>query len=245
MDSAAAEAEGGTVAPQQHIIVKRCLLSLAELNYLLEMAPEGNPGHSPFYLPFAKALYSLMKSRFPVWIISHAGFSVTPKNKKILTAPQESNAQRIEDVYGLNGQIEHKIAFLRTHVPKDVKLILIGHSVGSYIALHVLNRAPDLPVVHTFLLFPTIERMSTSPNGNFKSELPLTDVLQPFCLALTFYYGKTDGWCPIKYYEDMKKDFPEGNIYLCEKGLPHAFVLGFYQEMANTVADWISRLPRK
>lgn len=273
----------------------------------------GNPGHSPFYLPFAKALYSLMKSRFPVWIISHAGFSVTPKDKKILTAPQESNAQGIEDVYGLNGQIEHKIAFLRTHVPNDVKLIFIGHSVGSYIALHVLNRAPDLPVVHTFLLFPTIERMSTSPNGrfatpllcwfrymlyatgylflkpcpemiksfvvhkvlekmSFKSELPLTDVLQPFCLAnaaylgsqemirvvkrdddiirehlpkLTFYYGKTDGWCPIKYYEDMKKDFPEGNIYLCEKGIPHAFVLGFYQEMANIVADWINRLPRK
>ncbi|XP_031211350.1 lipid droplet-associated hydrolase isoform X2 [Mastomys coucha] len=274
----------------------------------------GNPGLSPFYVPFAKALYSLMKSRFPVWIISHAGFSVTPKNKKILTAPQESSAQKIEDIYGLNGQIEHKIAFLRAHVPKDVKLIFIGHSVGSYIALHVMSRAPELPVVHTFLLFPTIERISESPNGkfatpflcwfrymlyatsylllkpcpeiiksflvhktleqmNFKSELPLTDILQPFCLAnaaylgsqemmrivkrdddiikellpkLTFYYGKTDGWCPLKYYEDIKKDFPEGSIYLCEKGIPHAFVLHSNQEMATIVADWINnRLPRK
>lgn len=63
---------------------------------------------------------------------------------------------------------------------------------------------------------------------------------------LTFYYGKRDGWCPIKYYEDMKKDFPEGNIYLCEKGIPHAFVLGFNQEMATMVADWINnRLPEK
>lgn len=274
----------------------------------------GNPGLSPFYVPFAKALYSLVKGHFPVWIISHAGFSLTPKDKKILTAPQEPNAQEIEDIYGLNGQIEHKIAFLRAHVPKDVKLIFIGHSVGSYIALHVMNRAPELPVVHTFLLFPTIERMSESPNGkfatpflcrfrymlyaasylifkpcpemiksfivqkvlekmSFKSELRLTDLLQPFCLAnaaylggqemirvvkrddgiikellpkLTFYYGKTDGWCPVNYYEDMKRDFPEANIHLCEKGIPHAFVLGFSQEMAAMVADWINNsLPKK
>nr|Q8BVA5.1 RecName: Full=Lipid droplet-associated hydrolase; AltName: Full=Lipid droplet-associated serine hydrolase; Short=mLDAH [Mus musculus]BAC37539.1 unnamed protein product [Mus musculus] len=275
----------------------------------------GNPGYSAFYVPFAKALYTLMKSRFPVWIISHAGFSVTPKDKKVLAAPQEeSNAQKIEDVYGLNGQIEHKIAFLRAHVPKDVKLILIGHSVGTYMTLHVMKRVLELPVAHAFLLFPTIERMSESPNGKFatpflcqfryllyatsyllfkpcpeviksfiiqklmgqmniKLELPLTDILQPFCLAnaaylgsqemvqivkrdddiikeflpkLKFYYGKTDGWCPVKYYEDMKKDFPEGNIYLCEKGIPHAFVLDFSQEMATIVAEWINnRPPRK
>lgn len=48
----------------------------------------GNPGFSPFYLPFAKSLYSLTKGRFPVWIISHAGFALTPKDKKILTASE-------------------------------------------------------------------------------------------------------------------------------------------------------------
>jgi hypothetical protein len=64
----------------------------------------------------------------------------------ILLLLEESNAQKIEDVYGLNGQIEHKIAFLRAHVPKDVKLILIGHSVGTYMTLHVMKRVPELPV---------------------------------------------------------------------------------------------------
>uniref|UniRef100_A0A8C8UKA6 Lipid droplet-associated hydrolase n=1 Tax=Peromyscus maniculatus bairdii TaxID=230844 RepID=A0A8C8UKA6_PERMB len=47
----------------------------------------GNPGFSPFYLPFAKNLYSLTKGSFPVWMISHAGFTLVPKDKKILTAP--------------------------------------------------------------------------------------------------------------------------------------------------------------
>uniref|UniRef100_A0A2K5CGU6 Lipid droplet-associated hydrolase n=1 Tax=Aotus nancymaae TaxID=37293 RepID=A0A2K5CGU6_AOTNA len=44
----------------------------------------GNPGFSAFYVPFAKALYSLTNRRFPVWIISHAGHALAPKNKKIL-----------------------------------------------------------------------------------------------------------------------------------------------------------------
>ncbi|KAL1783411.1 lipid droplet-associated hydrolase [Sigmodon hispidus] len=273
----------------------------------------GNPGFSFFYLPFAKTLYSLTKGCFPVWMISYAGFALLPKDKKILTAPEESNAQEIKDIYGLNGQIEHKIAFLRAHVPKDVKLILIGHSIGSYVSLRVMKQAPELPVIHTFLLFPTIERMSETPNGRiatpllcwfryalyatsylvlkpcpdiiksflirkalekmgFTIELPVENHFHPFCLAnaaylggqemihvvkrddqiikellpkLTFYYGRTDGWCPVKYYEDMKKDFPEGDIRLCEKGIPHAFVLGFSQEMATIVADWMNnKLPQ-
>lgn len=273
----------------------------------------GNPGFSPFYLPFAKNLYSLTKGSFPVWMISHAGFTLVPKDKKILTAPDEPNTQEIEDIYGLNGQIEHKIAFLRAHVPKDMKIILIGHSIGSYISLRVMKHAPELPVIHTFLLFPTIERMAETPNGriatpllcwfryalyatsylvlkpcpeivrsfitrkalerlSFTGEIPLKNLLQPFCLAnaaylgsqemiqvrkrddeiikehlpkLTFYYGKTDGWCPVKYYEDMKKDFPEGDIRLCEKGISHAFVLGFSQEVAAIVADWMNhKLPK-
>lgn len=62
-----------------------------------------------------------------------------------------------------------------------------------------------------------------------------------FCLVfqLTFYYGTIDRWCPKEFYEDIKKDFPEGDIRLCEKKLPHAFVLHSYQEMADMVADWL------
>ena len=57
-----------------------------------------------------------------------------------------SNAQEIKDIYGLSGQIEHKIAFLRTHVPKETKLVLIGHSIGCYMCLQILKRAPEIPV---------------------------------------------------------------------------------------------------
>ncbi|XP_070429301.1 lipid droplet-associated hydrolase isoform X2 [Equus przewalskii] len=227
--------------------------------------------------------------------------------KLLIFVITDPNAQEVKDIYGLCGQVEHKLAFLRTHVPKEMKLVLIGHSIGCYISLQILKLAPELPIIRSLLLFPTIERMSESPNGriatplfcrfryalyvsaylllkpwpekikslmirkylqmmNLQTEFSLLNMLEPFCLVnaaylasqemmdvvkrdnetikehlskLTFYYGTVDAWCPKEYYEDMKKDFPEGDIRLCEKKIPHAFVLGFHQEMADMVADWL------
>uniref|UniRef100_A0A9L0JP26 Lipid droplet-associated hydrolase n=1 Tax=Equus asinus TaxID=9793 RepID=A0A9L0JP26_EQUAS len=227
--------------------------------------------------------------------------------KLLIFVITDPNAQEVKDIYGLCGQVEHKLAFLRTHVPKEMKLVLIGHSIGCYISLQILKLAPELPIIRSLLLFPTIERISESPNGriatplfcrfryalyvsaylllkpwpekikslmirkylqmmNLQTEFSLLNLLEPFCLVnaaylasqemmevvkrdnetikehlskLTFYYGTVDAWCPKEYYEDMKKDFPEGDIRLCEKKIPHAFVLGFHQEMADMVADWL------
>ncbi|XP_075413175.1 lipid droplet-associated hydrolase [Tenrec ecaudatus] len=267
----------------------------------------GNPSFISFYLLFAKALFSLINRRFPVWIISHAGHSYIPKDKKILAASDDSNAQKIKDIYGLRGQVEHKLAFLRTHVPKETKLVLIGHSVGCYINLQMLRRVPELPVIRSVMLFPTVERLAETPRGKFatpilcwlryvldvicytilkpvpefiksfllKITLKVKNIpkecfslspLEPFCLAnalylgaqemkqilkrddetiqkhlskLTFYYGTIDKWCPMEFYEDMKKNFPEGDIRLCEKKMGHDFIMGWSQEMAELVADWL------
>ncbi|KAM6221959.1 lipid droplet-associated hydrolase [Rhynchocyon petersi] len=267
----------------------------------------GNPSFTAYYIPFAKTLYSLINRRFPIWIISHAGHSFIPKDKKIFATSNGSNTQEIKDIYGLHGQVEHKLAFLRTHVPKQMKLVLIGHSVGCYISLQMLKCAPELPVIRSVMLFPTIERISESPNGRFATPLlcwfryvlyafgylllkPIPEqiklwiikislrvtntaddclclsVLDPFCLAnaaylgsqemiqiverdnetikkhlskLIFYYGTRDPWCPLQYYEDIKKDFPEGDIRLCEKKIAHAFILSHSQEMAEMTADWL------
>lgn len=267
----------------------------------------GNPGFSPLYVPFAKALYSTTKRRFPVWIISHAGHALAPRGKKVLKSSEDPNAEEIKDIYGLHGQVEHKLAFLRTQVPKEMKLVVIGHSIGSYFSLEILKHAPELPVIHAILLFPTIERISESPKGKFATpllcwlryalyvpcylllkpwpekikslmtrmvlqmmdiprEFLCLNMLEPFCLVnaaylgsqemrevvkrdnetikehlpkLIFYYGTTDNWCPKEYYDDMKKDFPEGDIRLCEKKIPHAFIFDFFQEMADMVADWL------
>ena len=37
----------------------------------------------------------------------------------------------------------------------------------------------------------------------------------------------------------MKKKFPDGEIYLCERKFKHAFVLESSEEVAEMVAPWI------
>lgn len=80
----------------------------------------------------------------------------------------DPNAQQIKDIYGLRGQVEHKIAFLRAHVPKETKLVVIGHSIGSYIALQILKHAPELPVsVPRRRLEAPVVRLHRSPPLSF------------------------------------------------------------------------------
>jgi hypothetical protein len=63
--------------------------------------------------------------------------------------------------YTLEGQIQHKVTFIRDHVPEDVTLILIGHSIGCYIILSIMPEiTPTFSVLRCFMLFPTIERMA-------------------------------------------------------------------------------------
>lgn len=57
------------------------------------------------------------------------------------------------DAFGLNGQIEHKLAFVRKHVPRETSLVLVGHSIGCYIILEMMKRDPELKASHHFLQF--------------------------------------------------------------------------------------------
>uniref|UniRef100_A0A3P8WDC6 Lipid droplet-associated hydrolase n=1 Tax=Cynoglossus semilaevis TaxID=244447 RepID=A0A3P8WDC6_CYNSE len=82
----------------------------------------------------------------------------------ILIIPDGSSAVE-RDVFGLVGQIEHKLAFLKKHVPRETNLILIGHSIGCYIILEMMKKDPELKVLRAVMLFPTIERMAQTPQG--------------------------------------------------------------------------------
>ena len=79
-------------------------------------------------------------------------------------------------------QITHKQIFLEEHIPSKSKIILIGHSIGAYIILHLLkncSRATD--VTKSILLFPTIERMAISPSGRYVT--PMVTYFKWFAIA--------------------------------------------------------------
>lgn len=58
----------------------------------------------------------------------------------------DTDIKELEDVFGLNGQVEHKLNFLRKNVSKEIKLVLIAHSIGCYITLEMMKRASELQV---------------------------------------------------------------------------------------------------
>lgn len=58
----------------------------------------------------------------------------------------ESSLAADGDVFGLDGQIKHKLSFLREHVPRETSLVLIGHSIGCYIILEMMKQDPELKV---------------------------------------------------------------------------------------------------
>lgn len=96
------------------------------------------------------------------------------------TPPLKGN----ENLYNLKGQMDHKIEFIERFLPKDFKVHLIGHSVGSWMCLNLL-KLPQFSqqVQHAYFMFPTIERMSESAKGR---RVPTWD--RYFFLLRAFYY---------------------------------------------------------
>ncbi|CAH1772983.1 unnamed protein product [Owenia fusiformis] len=261
----------------------------------------GNPGVPDFYAEYMEIIYKGLGEKVPVWAVAHAGHVPAPKQYKGQYDP-------VGNPFTLEGQTQHKVAFIQEHIPKNLNLVLIGHSIGCQIIIEIMKRLPKWNIIKSYLLFPTIERMAVSPQGQYATPLlryarwlayPLTlaasylpkslqegiirkymsqrnvpecTIKGALCLfdaacqqnsmymandemqlvrepdlqgirenldKILFYYGLTDHWCPVEYYHDMKKIFPQGNIILCEKGYEHAFVLESSVGMAELTIEWL------
>uniref|UniRef100_A0A1A9ZAV3 Lipid droplet-associated hydrolase n=1 Tax=Glossina pallidipes TaxID=7398 RepID=A0A1A9ZAV3_GLOPL len=65
------------------------------------------------------------------------------------------------------------------------------------------------------------------------------DIIQKNMHLLKFYYGTTDGWVPIKYFTQLKEEFPDIDADLDVKKIDHSFVLRYSKPMACIVGDFI------
>lgn len=78
--------------------------------------------------------------------------------------------------------------FIRRYVPADVKIHLIGHSIGAWIALEMLKVNDISERIHQcYFLFPTIERMADSPNGRVYIGWLQRFWLLVYLIAVLFY----------------------------------------------------------
>ncbi|KAM3967803.1 lipid droplet associated hydrolase sturkopf [Aphomia sociella] len=121
------------------------------------MCIPGNPGYTDFYIEFASELHE--STGLPVCVVGHAG------HNEIQDGPQ--GISKTDDLYNLNGQVAHKLDFINNHIDKKSKLHLIGHSIGAWLIIDLLEKDPSLTdrVASVNLLFPTIQKLAESPNG--------------------------------------------------------------------------------
>ncbi|XP_009986099.1 PREDICTED: UPF0554 protein C2orf43 homolog, partial [Tauraco erythrolophus] len=119
----------------------------------------------PQLVPFPDSLFSLFKEE------PEQRLRRLFKTELFFFYVSDTDIKELEDVFGLNGQVEHKLNFLKKNVSKDIKLVLIAHSIGCYITLEMMKRASELQVLRSVLLFPTIERMAQSPQGKLMTPL--------------------------------------------------------------------------
>nr|XP_026497957.1 lipid droplet-associated hydrolase [Vanessa tameamea]XP_026497958.1 lipid droplet-associated hydrolase [Vanessa tameamea] len=120
----------------------------------------GNPGVSDFYIDFGSELYRNL--RLPVCVLGHAGHEVNSHNKSTISKNDLT-------LFNLEGQLQHKLDFIENHVNQTSKIHLVGHSIGAWIIIELLQKNEKLMerVLSVNLLFPTLQRMAESRNGIF------------------------------------------------------------------------------
>lgn len=58
-------------------------------------------------------------------------------------------------------QVDHKINLIETFIPDEVDVVMIGHSIGAFMATQIMRLASNRTrFIHSFLLMPLLERMS-------------------------------------------------------------------------------------
>lgn len=80
-----------------------------------------------------------------------------------------------------------------------------------------------------YMLFNEMDILSKRNNESIKENKD----------KIKFYYGKTDGWVPVMYYENLKKDIPGVDAELCVRNFEHDFCLRNSSEVGEMVASWI------
>jgi pimeloyl-ACP methyl ester carboxylesterase len=98
-----------------------------------------------YYDEFLSSLHATNADRYEVVGVGHEGHS-PDRPLSFLEALQHPNVLRTRPMPSLGEQVARKIAYvdqIRSAYPDEVKLVLIGHSVGAYICQEVGKDCPS------------------------------------------------------------------------------------------------------
>ena len=86
----------------------------------------GNPGSASYFQRQIQLLHQAMRGQIDVLAVTHAGHS--------------PDASSDLPLFSLDDQIVHKTEFIRQHIDTSRPLVIIGHSIGSFIACHCAHQ---------------------------------------------------------------------------------------------------------
>ncbi|RAL02132.1 bifunctional triacylglycerol lipase/ester hydrolase [Aspergillus ibericus CBS 121593] len=145
----------------------------------------GNPGLISYYHPFLTLLSDKLQSlstnqesphAFHIHGHSLAGFEVLPQDPP----PPEHYHDVEEQICFIQNQLDHFVQGTHTPTAPKPRVIIMGHSVGTYIAMEVIRRhrersssaAPiNFDIIGGVMLFPTVMDIAKSPSGKHLTTL--------------------------------------------------------------------------
>jgi hypothetical protein len=124
----------------------------------------GNPGVIDFYHQFLTAIHTQDRSG-TLAILSHSHIGHDPAVEDLALASRASFN------HALPFQIQNSLRIfdaLSMYFGVNIRTVIAGHSVGSWVALQVL-KLRSTAVSGVFFLFPTITNIACTPNGRLLS----------------------------------------------------------------------------
>ncbi|KAF5473918.1 hypothetical protein F2P56_005864 [Juglans regia] len=112
----------------------------------------GNPGIVAFYKDFVESLYEFLGGHASVTAIGHVSHT-------------KKNWERGR-LFSLEEQILHKVDFINQELENlEVPILLVGHSIGSYMAIDVFRRSSE-KVTYCIGLYPFL---AVNPQSRWQS----------------------------------------------------------------------------
>ncbi|XP_009146697.1 lipid droplet-associated hydrolase isoform X1 [Brassica rapa] len=124
----------------------------------------GNPGVVPFYKDFLESLYEFLDGNASITAIGQIS--------------QTSKDWESGRLFSLQEQIDHKVNFIRQDIEGvKVPIILVAHSIGSYISLDILRKFSEKQVVYCIGLYPFLTLNKQSTKQSLIGKLAASSVL--------------------------------------------------------------------
>ncbi|CDH53121.1 upf0554 protein c2orf43 homolog [Lichtheimia corymbifera JMRC:FSU:9682] len=114
----------------------------------------GNPGLIEYYAEFLECIHAQASPNLEIFAVSHLGVSTG----------DDPNA-----LYSFQDQIDHKIECFdilkKRYSADDTKFVLMGHSIGAYLAVEVFKQRHAFNIDRLIALFPCLYDIALTPNG--------------------------------------------------------------------------------